>query len=237
MLSSCIHFEPSAGMMIAYTLKERVCFQINNLSSVLLITYLQLFCWLRLQPRWQVMWANQWTFLAGIPVAVEALEAVTMQADRVFSFRIGNIASRLYGAITGILGDTSLATKDDSCCEFYTSCTQIPGVRSLLQLTLYDCAFYLMVISMELASRHHSGIQNFEWLLHFLKNLCTPDLHPVYTNIQQEIRSWICHKYATWEFQPSWRRRKYICTYDFTIWQQLIYTFVSVDIIGGTFQM
>ena len=61
------------------------------------------------------------TFLAGIPIPAQALKAVTMQADRVFSFRSGKIASRLYGVTIRILGDTSLATKDDSCCEFYTN--------------------------------------------------------------------------------------------------------------------
>jgi hypothetical protein len=127
----------------------------------------QLFCMVRLHPRSKVMPANQWTFLAGIQAAVETVKAVTIQMDIVFSFRTGKFASRLYGATTGILGDTSLATKDDGCCEFYTSNTQIPGVRSPLQLTLYDCAFYLLVISMELASRYHSGILSFEWVLHF----------------------------------------------------------------------
>jgi hypothetical protein len=99
--------------MIAYALKERVCFKINNLSSVLLITYLQLVCMLRLQPRSQVTPANQWTSLVGIPVAVEVLKAVSTQADTVLSFRTGKIASRLYGVTTGILGDTSIDTKDD----------------------------------------------------------------------------------------------------------------------------
>jgi len=112
--------------------------------------------WLRLHPRSQVMPANLWTFLAGIPAAVEVLTAVTMQADRVFSFRTGKIASRLYGVTTGILGYTSLATKDDSCCEVYTRSAQTPGVRSPLQLTLYDCVFYWPVISMEFSSCHSS---------------------------------------------------------------------------------
>jgi hypothetical protein len=67
-------------------------------------------------------------FLAGIPAAVEALKAVTMQADTVFSFRTGKIASGLNGVTTRILSDTSLATKNDSCCEFYTNGAQIPGV-------------------------------------------------------------------------------------------------------------
>jgi hypothetical protein len=96
--------------------------------------------------------------LAGIPVAVEALKAVTMHADKVFSFRTGKTASTLYGVTTGFLGDTSLATKVDSCCESYTSRAQIPGVVSPLQLTLYEGALYLLVISMELASCHPSGI-------------------------------------------------------------------------------
>jgi hypothetical protein len=52
--------------------------------------------------------------LAGIPVAFEALKAVTMQADREFSFTTGKIARRLYGVTTGFLGDTSLATNADS---------------------------------------------------------------------------------------------------------------------------
>jgi len=85
-------------------------------------------------------------FLARIPVAVEDLKAVTMQADRVFSFRTGKTASTLYSVTTEILGDTSLATKDVSCCEFYTCNVQILGVSSPLQLTLYGSAFYLLVI-------------------------------------------------------------------------------------------
>jgi len=100
--------------------------------------------------------------LAGIPVAVEALKAVSMHVDRVLSFRTGKTASRLYSVTPGFLRDTSLATKDDSCCEFYTSSTQIPGVISPLQLTLYEGALYLLVISMELASCHSSSTQNFE---------------------------------------------------------------------------
>jgi hypothetical protein len=68
-----------------------------------------------------------------------------MQADRVFSFRTGKTASTLYNVTTEILGDTPLATKDGSCCEFCTSNVQIPGVSSPLQPTLYGCTFYLLV--------------------------------------------------------------------------------------------
>jgi hypothetical protein len=153
-------------MMIAYTLKERVCFKMNDLSSVLLIIYLQ---WLKkttsavvLQAKTPTQFtshaANQWSFLAGILLPVEVLKAVIVQADWVFSFRTGKIASRLYDVTTGFLCDTSLATRDDSCCEFYPSSAQIPGVSSLSQVTLYGGALYLLVISMKLASRHPSDI-------------------------------------------------------------------------------
>ena len=153
-------------IMIAYTLKERV-FQnewliFGNSHHLLAVV----------EENHEYSWSAGWDsnpdhksceltselFFAVIPVAVEALKAVTIQADRLFSFRTGKIASTLYGVTTGILRDTSLANKDESCCEFYTSSAQIPCVSSPLQRPLYGSAFHLLVISMVFASRHPSGI-------------------------------------------------------------------------------
>jgi hypothetical protein len=57
------------------------------------------------------MRVNQRTLLAGIPITVKVLKAVTMQLDKVLSFRTGQEARKLHGVTTGILSSSSLATK------------------------------------------------------------------------------------------------------------------------------
>jgi len=58
----------------------------------------------------------------------------------------------------------------------YNRGSQIPGTRSPRQLILFGGYQYLWVLSIAVASCHHSGIQNFNVAPRFLESLCTLDV-------------------------------------------------------------